>query len=203
MHHHRSLPALAMFACLLLGSVASGCSGEDSSRPASRRERVNAVKASPAPKVDPAELCDVYPRAAEAPAFTWPALTGPAPAASRGWRWVNVWATWCKPCIEEMPRLRAWRDRLAGRGVDVALHFVSADASDEEVAAFRTSHPEIPESLRLADPDALPAWLTQLGLDAASLPVHVFVDPAGRARCLRASGVNDTDYPAVEALFAH
>ena len=203
MHDQRFLSALAMLACLLLASVAPGCSGEDSSRPASRRERVNAVKASPTQQVDPAELCDVYPRAADAPAFAWPALTGPAPAASgRGWRWVNVWATWCKPCIEEMPRLRAWRDRLAGRGVDVELRFVSADASDEEVTAFRARHPEIPETLRLAEPDALPAWLTQLGLDAASLPVHVFVDPAGRARCLRASGVNDSDYPAVEALFA-
>jgi thiol-disulfide isomerase/thioredoxin len=200
MHDQRSMTALA---CLLLGGLATGCSGEDSNRPASGRERVNAVKASPAQQVDPAELCDVYPRAADAPAFAWPTLTGPAPAASgRGWRWVNVWATWCKPCIEEMPRLRAWRDRLAERGVDVELRFISADASDEEVAAFRARHPEIPETLRLADPDALPAWLTQLGLDAASLPVHVFVDPAGRARCLRASGVNDSDYPAVEALFA-
>lgn len=198
----QAMTRIAVFACVLLGGLAGGCSGEDSRPAASRRERVNAVKASPVQAVDPAELCDVYPRATAAPAFAWPALTGPAPAESgKGWRWVNVWATWCKPCIEEMPRLRAWRDRLAERGVEVELRFVSADASDQEVAAFRAQHPEIPETLRLADPDALPAWLKQLGLEAASLPVHVFVDPAGRARCLRASGVNDSDYPAVEALF--
>lgn len=194
---------MAVLACLLLGGLAGGCSREDSSRSASRRERVNAVKASPVQPVDPAELCDVYPRDADAPAFVWPALTGPAPARSgRSWQWVNVWATWCKPCVEEMPRLRAWRDRLAEHGVDVELLFISADASDEEVTAFRARHPEIPETSRLADPDALPAWLKQLGLDAGSLPVHVFVDPAGRARCLRASGVNDSDYAAIEALFA-
>jgi thiol-disulfide isomerase/thioredoxin len=196
-------PITAVLAGALLVGVAGGCSGEDANRAASGRERVNAVKAKPAQQADPAELCDVYPRGEDAPVFAWPALTGPAPARSgQGWQWVNIWATWCKPCVEEMPRLRAWRDRLAERGVDVELQFVSADASDEEVAAFRAKNPAIPESLRLADPDALPAWLKQLGLDAGSLPVHVFVDPAGKARCLRASGVNDSDYPAVEALFA-
>lgn len=194
---------MAIFVCLLLGAPAGGCIGEDASPPASRRERVNAVKANPVQQVDPAALCDVYPREADAPAFVWPTLTGPAPArGGRGWQWVNVWATWCKPCVEEMPRLRAWRDRLAERGVDVELRFISADASDEEVVAFRTRHPEIPETLRLADAEVLPEWLKQLGLDAGGLPVHVFVDPAGRARCLRASGVNDSDYPAVEALFS-
>lgn len=195
--------AIALLVGLLLGGLAAGCSEENASPRASRRERVNAVKATPVQAVDPAALCDVYPREADAPAFVWPALTGPAPARSgQGWQWVNVWATWCKPCVEEMPRLRAWRDRLAERGVDVELRFISADASDEEVAAFRARHPEIPETLRLADPDVLPEWLKQLGLDAGGLPVHVFVDPAGRARCLRASGVNDSDYAAVEALFA-
>ncbi len=32
---------------------------------------------------------------------------------------VNFWATWCAPCVAEMPALQRLRDRLADRGVEV------------------------------------------------------------------------------------
>jgi thiol-disulfide isomerase/thioredoxin len=32
---------------------------------------------------------------------------------------VNFWATWCAPCVAEMPSLQRLRDRLAVHGVDV------------------------------------------------------------------------------------
>lgn len=32
---------------------------------------------------------------------------------------VNFWATWCPPCVEEMPDLQRVRDEFAGRGVEV------------------------------------------------------------------------------------
>jgi thiol-disulfide isomerase/thioredoxin len=32
---------------------------------------------------------------------------------------VNLWATWCGPCVREMPELEALRPRLAARGIDV------------------------------------------------------------------------------------
>ena len=39
-----------------------------------------------------------------------------------------------------------------------------------------------------------------LGVPGAGLPVHIFVSPAGKVRCVRASELGDADYPAVEAL---
>ena len=52
---------------------------------------------------------------------------------------VNVWATWCDPCKEEMPDLLSIRTRLGPRGF--ALVLVSADFPDvkPEAEAFLRS----------------------------------------------------------------
>jgi thiol-disulfide isomerase/thioredoxin len=194
------LPTVVPSALIALAALLVGC-GDDKRGAGSSRDRVNAVKAKPEDMVRPAEMCDVFPDAARAPAFAWPKLASAAPAAPKdGWRWVNVWATWCKPCVEELPRLPLWIGRLEKRGVRVALELLSADESAGEVASFRAANPKVPPSLRMADPDGLAKWLGELGVPGATLPVHVFVNPAGRIRCVRASELEETDYPAIEAL---
>lgn len=94
--------------------------------------------------------------------------------------------------------LVAWRERLRAEGTDVELVFLSADASDEAVTAFRASNAGAPETLRVADPSALPQWVTTFGLDAgATLPIHVITDARGRVRCARTGAVRDDDYARV------
>ncbi|MBA3822232.1 MAG: TlpA family protein disulfide reductase [Deltaproteobacteria bacterium] len=164
--------------------------------------RVNGAKTAVPVGATSAAFCDVHPAAAAAVPFQLPALAaGTLPAAGKGWRWINVWATWCKPCVEELPRLARWRDKLGAAGMPIELAFVSVDESDAVVNAFRELHPETPPSLRLAAADQQGAWFVALGLDAAApIPVHVFVDPAGKTRCVRAGGVREQDFAAVERL---
>lgn len=52
---------------------------------------------------------------------------------------VNLWATWCAPCVEEFPELMRLDRDYADRGV--AVFFVSADFEDERdlVDAFLRS----------------------------------------------------------------
>lgn len=42
---------------------------------------------------------------------------------------LNFWATWCPPCIEEMPSLVQLQQKMKGKGVEVLAISVDADQS--------------------------------------------------------------------------
>ena len=165
--------------------------------------RTNGAKVAAAQGPSTEAFCDVHATDESGAVFHWPELAGgsPPPAAT-GWRWVNVWATWCKPCIAEMPRLAAWRDKLAAAGKRVELTFVSIDDTDAEVAAFRKDHTDAPPSIRIAGNDQRTAWLRSLHLVDGAVPIHLFVSPANRLRCARAGEVREQDFGVVEKLLA-
>jgi thiol-disulfide isomerase/thioredoxin len=193
-----------LHAVTIIGLVAlAGCDDEKAtSQEPVTKSRVNAVQAvKKQPKADAPEVfCDTYHEAAEAPDFTFPPLDGDAPAAASGWRWVNVWATWCKPCIEEMPLMTKWKGELADDGLG-GLLLISADDTQKAVDDFRSEHPETPDTLRVQTPDDLKEWFVSVGLDeGAPLPVHLFVDPQNKVRCLRAGGVGESDFASIEAM---
>ena len=182
--------------------LATGCDREQASAdsPEQPRGRVNAVQAKKEQAPPPQEFCDEYFSAAEAKPFEFANLEGSPPKAADGWRWVNIWATWCKPCIAEMPMLVDWTEKLADRGLS-DLVLVSVDDERKTVTDFREKHPETPESLLITEPEKVKPWIESLGLHPeAPLPVHVFVDPDGRVRCLRAGGVGEDEFEAVERL---
>jgi len=83
---------------------------------------------------------------------------------------INVWASWCGPCREEMPMLEREHDRLGGRvlflGVDVKD---SRSAARSFLARHGVSYPQV------FDPDAdLPLRLRLQGV-----PNTLFVDASG------------------------
>lgn len=173
---------------------------ESSDKPGAQgavRERTNAVKSSESRDTLVAELCDAQPRAQ----FEPPKLAnGAAFPTTKGWHWINVWATWCKPCVEEMPRLAAWQKAWSREGVAVQLSFLSADTDPAAIEAFVADHPEARGSLQVADVEEAKVWLASLGVDRMSLPVHLFVDAQGKVQCVRSSSVEDADERLVRAL---
>jgi thiol-disulfide isomerase/thioredoxin len=90
-----------------------------------------------------------------------PRLPANLPLSHGGWTWINFWAAWCAPCKEEMPRLLAWQDRLAGAGTPVRVAFVSLDDDPRQLEQFLGQ--QRPEGVRssywLGDGPARAAWL--------------------------------------------
>jgi thiol-disulfide isomerase/thioredoxin len=65
---------------------------------------------------------------------------------------VNFWATWCPPCVNELPLLKAMRDKLAGK--DFAVVFISMDfpdTADELKDAMAKHKVDLPDTLYAHD----------------------------------------------------
>jgi cytochrome c biogenesis protein CcmG, thiol:disulfide interchange protein DsbE len=96
---------------------------------------------------------------------------------------VNFWATWCAPCVEEMPALARLRDRLADRGLEVIA--VNEGEMPERVTGF-ANRTGLDLSIVLdRDKQAAKAWKVR------ALPTTYIVDRRGRIR-LFAEGELDT-----------
>ncbi len=78
-------------------------------------------------------------RGAPAPDFQLDRLDGEGPVALSDFRGrvvlVNFWATWCKPCEDEMPSMERLYRALHPSGFELVA--VSVDEDRNEVAAFR------------------------------------------------------------------
>jgi thiol-disulfide isomerase/thioredoxin len=135
-----------------------------------------------------------------------PGAKSPATALPSGkWLWINLWAAWCAPCKEEMPRLAAFASRLAQAGQDVTLAFVSLDDDERQLEQFLVangeSHPRATYWLR--DGRERDEWLTAMGLPKApDLPVQVLVDPRGKVRCTVHGAIEDGDFPEIASALA-
>lgn len=176
------------------------CDGE-SAPAAPPPSRVDAVMAKPQKAVDLAGFCEVLGTGDSARSFAWPELDAPAPPEGEGWRWVNVWATWCGPCVEEMPLLAKWEAQLQGEGVNVDVQFVSVDDKADVVEGYRKSHPDTPASSRVKEYAKVAPWVSSLGLAPDSgIPIHVFVDPDDRIRCVRTGSMGPNDYKTIKQV---
>lgn len=80
---------------------------------------------------------------------------------------IDFWATWCKPCIKELPELAAYHERLADRTDVVLLSFNVGEKRAEVETFLKTSPVSFPVYCgdALVDPLELAAFPTKLILD--------------------------------------
>lgn len=99
---------------------------------------------------------------------------------------VNFWATWCKPCEDEMPSMERLHRRLSGE--PFALLAVSVDDDSEPVRAFR-------DRLGLTLPILLdPQKKVAAAYQAFRYPETVLIDASGQIEG-RFIGPRDWDSP--------
>jgi thiol-disulfide isomerase/thioredoxin len=147
-----------------------------------------------------ADLCDVSRTTPSE--FHWPKLDAAQPARPNAqYRWVNVWASWCKPCVEELPLLMQTFQSWRAQHHPVELTLLSVDADPDSTRDFLAGRPGLPQSLRLKDAADAPTWLAQLGLSAgSSIPVHLVLNADDQLLCARAGGINRRDLESFERL---
>ena len=86
----------------------------------------------------------------------------------------NFWATWCPPCVEEVPLLAAARSKFAGSGVEVVG--IAVDSA-ENVYKFSRKTP-VTYPVLIAGAGGLDL-LHKLGNRSGGLPFTVVLDRAG------------------------
>jgi len=89
---------------------------------------------------------------------------------------LNFWATWCQPCIAEMPELQREQEQLSPVGVDI-VGINTEDAST--LREFRSRNASLRLPFLAGDSD-LSGLLFALGDTQGALPYTVLVSADGR-----------------------
>ncbi len=104
---------------------------------------------------------------------------------------LNVWASWCAPCKQELPRLDDAVERLRPKGVEIVA--VSVDESAQDAEEFLRSRPSW--SLTFARD---PGRRSLRRLDVPQMPTSYVIDASGVVREVHASS-DEEDFRTLEA----
>ncbi|MEJ1960305.1 MAG: TlpA disulfide reductase family protein [Gammaproteobacteria bacterium] len=154
------------FACCLLTLFVAACGRSSDPAPG---------QAAPANKIE-------SPAAAPASAVEFPALRlklidgGDYDIASHRGKWVvvNFWATWCAPCVREMPELSALHDAHDDVNVvGLAYEQIEPEALRKALARRPVSYP-----VAIVDPYEMPPGIAA----PRGLPMTYLIDPQGNVK---------------------
>jgi thiol-disulfide isomerase/thioredoxin len=107
---------------------------------------------------------------------------------------VNLWATWCQPCLREMPSLERLQQKLVGRLVVVAI---SQDRGGEKTVAPFLAKLGLDEVGIYLDPKSA----VGKAFGVRGLPTSIILDAQGR-EVWRVEGAAEWDSEAVLAVLA-
>jgi thiol-disulfide isomerase/thioredoxin len=144
-----------------------------------------------------------------APRLTLPPLAPPTagrtqPTLSKGKRtWVNLWATWCQPCLREIPLLLKWQDELRKDGEDVEVLLLSIDEDGTVLEKFLAGRKDLQAAkiARAASQADYEQWVKAFVKEPSTpIPIHLLSSADGDVRCMRNGALHEGDYPMAKAV---
>ncbi len=90
---------------------------------------------------------------------------------------LNLWATWCAPCVKEMPTLAALQTAYAGKGLKVVALSADSPFAKDKAKAFIVAHPPLDfyQDPQLAVPSAITPHIE-------GFPTTLLYDKAGQLK---------------------
>ncbi len=103
---------------------------------------------------------------------------------------LNFWATWCPPCVKEMPSMERLQQHFKGKGIQIVA--VSLDKDQEEKVAIFAAKLNLTFPI-LLDPDGIASG----PYGANALPSTFILDPEGQ---VVAAAKGERDWYGDEAI---
>ena len=171
--HHAALLSLPFALVLVACKPTTETPRQQTAQPAPAAEPATAPAAGATPATEPARPPESMD--AEFPTLQLAMIDGtPYDLAQHRGKWVvvNFWATWCKPCVKEMPELSAL-DAMREHVEVIGLAYDDSDPKD--IQAFLRQHP-VSYPIAIVDTfDPPKSFATPRGL-----PTTYLIAPDGR-----------------------
>ena len=89
------------------------------------------------------------------------------------------WATWCGPCIAEIPQLIELRKQIGeDKLVMLAISYLDARNTPEKIKAFVAANPVINYTITATNPETMPRPYNLID----GIPCSFFIDPQGKIK---------------------
>lgn len=105
---------------------------------------------------------------------------------------VNFWATWCSPCLKEIPEFVRMQEKFGHRGLQfVGIAIDNRDKVREFAAKFRMNYPVLVGEIEAIE------LVRMVGNERGGLPFTVIVDRKGRLIGSELGGLNEHKLAAI------